>query len=36
MGVIESVPFQQQRLLSNPTPDAAKPAPRVTQATPRP
>jgi hypothetical protein len=36
MGVIESVPFQQQRILLNPTADAATPAPRVTQTTPRP
>ncbi|MEO7414056.1 MAG: DUF1592 domain-containing protein [Opitutaceae bacterium] len=36
MGVIESVPFQQQRLFPHPVPDAAKPAPRFTQTNPAP
>jgi hypothetical protein len=36
MGVIESVPFQQQRTIANSTADAAAPAPRVTQNSSRP
>jgi len=36
MGVIESAPFQQQRILTTPIADTTKPAPRLTQNTASP